>query len=209
VIALHRSTTKRHDTLAFVMWAIVALPLSCTDAWSESTAPTASVSTPSVSTAAGTTATARAAAHRCHSPQATIDACDDAVRWNPQDASLLIAMGDVQMRAQHPADAARAYRHALALAPSTPGIQQKISKADARLAKINARAHTKVTPKAAPLSAATPKADSKAEPTNADAKTAPAKADAKAAPASPPLSAATAPVAVKHFSNADPDTQSH
>jgi len=205
VIALHRSTTKRHGTLAFVMWAIVALPLSCTAAWSESTVPTASVST-----AAGTTATARAAAHRCHSPQATIDACDDAVRWNPQDASLLVAMGDVQMRAQHPADAARAYRHALALAPSTPGIQQKISKADARVAKINARAKTKVTPKAAPLSAATPtKADAKAEPTKADAKAAPAKADAKAAPDSQPLSAASAPVAVKHFSNADPETQSH
>jgi len=150
------------------MWALIALPLSWTAAWSES-----SVSTAAVSTAAETTATARAAAHRCHSPRATIDACDDAVRWNPRDASLLIAMGDVQMRAQRPADAARAYRHALALAPGTPGIQQKISKADARVAAINARAKSKVTPKAAPLSAA------------------------------------TAPVAVKHFSNADPETQSH
>ncbi len=110
-------------------------------------------------------------------------------------------MGDVQMRAQHPADAARAYRHALALAPSTPGIQEKISKADARVAKINARAKTKVTPKDAPLSASIP--------TKADAKAAPATADAKAAPDSPPLRAATAPGAPKHFSNADPETQSH
>jgi len=191
VIAPHRSTTKRHDTPALVMWALIALPLSCTAAWSESTVPTASGTK-----ASGTTATARAAAHRCHSPQATIDACDDAVRWNPQDASLLIAMGDVQMRAQHPADAARAYRHALALAPSTPGIQEKISKADARVAKINARAKTKVTPSAS-------------IPTKADAKAAPATADAKAAPDSPPLRAATAPGAPKHFSNADPETQSH
>ncbi len=108
-------------------------------------------------------------------------------------------MGDVHMRAQRPADAARAYRHALALAPSAPGIQQKISNADARLAKINARAKAKVTLKA----------DAKAAP-----KPQPTESMAKAQPSAPmanasPLSGATAPAAAKHFSNAESETQSH
>ena len=108
-------------------------------------------------------------------------------------------MGDVHMRAQRPADAARAYRHALALAPSAPGIQQKISNADARLAKINARAKAKVTLKA----------DAKAAP-----KPQPTASMAKAQPSAPmanasPLSGATAPAAAKHFSNAESETQSH
>jgi cytochrome c-type biogenesis protein CcmH/NrfG len=157
------------------------LTLSCSTAWSQS----------AVSKAADSALIARAAAHRCHSPHATVDDCDDAVRWNPQDPSILIAMGDVQMRAQHPADADRAYRHALALAPNTPGIQQKITNAEARLAKSNARAKAKVNAK-----------------TDADAKAAPAALSASA-PKAPPQSAATAPAAVKHFSNADPETQSH
>jgi predicted Zn-dependent protease len=140
---------------------------------------------------AGSNAVARAAAHRCHSPHATVDDCDDAVRWNPQDASLLIAMGDVQMRAQRPADADRAYQHALALAPSTPGIEQKIGNAEARLAKIHARAKAKVN-------------------AQTDAKSAPNAPPASASTSkAPPLSAATAQAAVKHFSNADPETQSH
>ncbi len=128
--------------------AIVALALSCTAAWGQPT---------------GAAATAQAAAERCHSPHAGVDACDDAIRWNPRDPGLLVAMGDAQTRAKRYADAARAYRHAAALAPSTPGIQQKISNADALLAK-----------------AKTPAAHS-----------------------------VTMASAVKHFSNADPESQSH
>ena len=78
---------------------------------------------------------AQAAAERCHSQHAGVDACDDAIRWNPRDPGLLVAMGDAQTRAKRYADAARAYRHAAALAPSTPGIQQKISNAESLLAK--------------------------------------------------------------------------
>ena len=33
------------------------------------------------------------------------DACDDAVRWNPSDPALLVALADLELRAQHPADA--------------------------------------------------------------------------------------------------------
>ncbi len=39
------------------------------------------------------------------------------------------------MRAKRYADAARAYRHAAALVPSTTGIQQKITNAETLLAK--------------------------------------------------------------------------
>ena len=198
IAPVDRSTTKRHDARALWRTLLVALPLSCAAAWSQSAVPT-------TASAAGSTATARAAARRCHSVHATIDACDDAVRWNPQDASLLIAMGDVHMRAQHLADAARAYRHAFALAPSTPGLQQKISNVDARLAKINARTKSKVTPKA--VAKLSPKADAKTVPPSAST----SKVQPPAAPTTnpPPLSAATAPAAVKHFSNADPEPQSH
>ncbi len=153
-------------------WALVALPLSCAIAWGQSTGSASSA--------------ARAAARRCHSPHASVDACDDAIRWNPQDSSLLAAMGDAQLRAKHPADAARAYRRAAALAPSTPGIQQKISEADALLAK--AKTKTKTKAKTPPATAAT------------------ATAAASTAAAS---TAAASTAAAKRFSNADPETQSH
>jgi len=126
---------KRDASLAAAKWAFIALPLSCAAAWSESS---------------GSGATAKAAAQRCHAPHATVDVCDDAIRWNPKDSSLLVAMGDAQLRAKHPAEAARAYRHAAALAPNTPGIQQKISDAEAALSK----SRTKTAPPAATAPAA-------------------------------------------------------
>ena len=72
-------------------------------------------------------------------------------------------MGDVEMRSKRAADAARAYRRAATLAPSTPGIQQKISNAEALIAKSKASAGR----------------------------------------------AAAAAAAAKHFSNADPESESH
>ena len=87
------------------------------------------------SASADASESARDAADRCHSRYATVDACDDAVRYNPRDPSLLIAMGDAQMRAKRPGDAARAYQRAAALAPGNTGIQQKIAKAEAIIAK--------------------------------------------------------------------------
>lgn len=64
---------------------------------------------------------------------ANVDACYDAIRWNPRDPALLMALGDALERAKRPADAIRAYRRAAALAPNTPGVAAKISAAEARL----------------------------------------------------------------------------
>ena len=61
------------------------------------------------------------------------DACDDAVRWNPSDPALLIALADLELRAGHPADALRHYRRAADIAPSTHGLNAKIAAADAQL----------------------------------------------------------------------------
>jgi len=61
------------------------------------------------------------------------DACDDAVRWNPSDPALLVALADLELRAGHPADALRHYRRAAELAPSMSGLNAKIAAADAQL----------------------------------------------------------------------------
>ena len=61
-----------------------------------------------------------------------IDACYDALRWKPSDPALLAALGDAEERAQHPADALRAYRRAAAIAPNLPGIGAKINAAEKR-----------------------------------------------------------------------------
>jgi cytochrome c-type biogenesis protein CcmH/NrfG len=107
--------------------ALTALSLSCALAWGQSSAP--ETSNP------GSAAIVHDAVERCNARHATVDACDDAIRWNPRDPSLLVAMGDAQMRAKRPADALRAYQRAAAIAPATPGVQQKISKTEAILAK--------------------------------------------------------------------------
>ena len=111
----------------------------------------------------GTASNAQTAIERCHAPRASVDVCDDAIRWNPHDPSLLVAMGDAQVRARRYADAARAYRRAASLAPGTPGIQQKISNADGLLARSKA----------------------------------------------PAARSTTTASAAKHYSNADPESQSH
>jgi len=79
-------------------------------------------------------ALAHAAAERCRT-RGSLDACDDAIRWNPRDPALLVAMGDAQMRANRAADAVRAYGRAAALAPDMPGIRQKLGAAEELIAK--------------------------------------------------------------------------
>jgi cytochrome c-type biogenesis protein CcmH/NrfG len=69
---------------------------------------------------------------RC-SAHADLDACYDAIRWNPGDAALLVALGDALMRAKRPADAIRSYSRATALAPNMRGVAAKISAAEAKL----------------------------------------------------------------------------
>ncbi len=68
----------------------------------------------------------------CHA-HADLDACYDAIRWNPGDPALLVALGDALVLAQRPVDAIRIYHRAAALAPRMPGITAKIRVAEARL----------------------------------------------------------------------------
>ena len=87
---------------------------------------------------------------RAHSD---IDACYDALRWNPSDPALLDALGDALARANRPADALRTYRRAAALAPGDRSITAKISSMEA-----------KETTKRAPVRAAGEKRYSNAAP---------------------------------------------
>jgi len=68
---------------------------------------------------------------RCHAND--VDACYDAIRWNPGDPALLVALGDALMHAGRAADAIRNYRRAAALAPATRGLTAKINAAEAKL----------------------------------------------------------------------------
>ncbi len=61
-----------------------------------------------------------------------VDACYDALRRHPDDAPLLVALGDALMHAGRPADAVRNYRRAAALAPNMRGLAAKISAAESR-----------------------------------------------------------------------------
>jgi cytochrome c-type biogenesis protein CcmH/NrfG len=64
------------------------------------------------------------------SSQANIDACYDAIRWNPNDPALLVSLGDALVRAKRPQDAIRSYRRAAVLAPGMGGLAAKISAAE-------------------------------------------------------------------------------
>jgi cytochrome c-type biogenesis protein CcmH/NrfG len=68
---------------------------------------------------------------RC-SARADVDACYDAIRRNPSDPALLVALGDALVHANRPTDAIRNYRRAAALAPNTRGLPAKISAAEAK-----------------------------------------------------------------------------
>jgi Flp pilus assembly protein TadD len=72
------------------------------------------------------------------STQSNLEACYDAIRWNPSDPALLMATGDALIRAGRPADAIRNYRRAAQLAPNTHGLAAKITSAEAKLAALNA-----------------------------------------------------------------------
>ncbi len=102
----------------------LAFLLLSTAAWSEAASPSAGN--------AAAAALKRDSAALCHA-HADLDACYDAIRWNPGDPALLVALGDALVLAQRPADAIRNYLRAAALAPSMPGITAKIRVAVARL----------------------------------------------------------------------------
>lgn len=94
--------------------------------------------------------------------QADIDACYDALRWQPSDPALLVGLGDALLRANRPGDALRNYRRAAEIAPATRGLAAKISATDAKLhAKHTARI---LPPEHPPVGEVAPKHYSNAAP---------------------------------------------
>ena len=108
----------------------LAVLLLCAPAWSRAEP------SPAAAKAAAATLKRDSAGCRVH---ADIDACYDALRWNPGDPALLVALGDALMLARRPADAIRNYLRAAELAPDTRGLAAKISAAEAKLASRRAR----------------------------------------------------------------------
>jgi cytochrome c-type biogenesis protein CcmH/NrfG len=70
---------------------------------------------------------------RCSS-QADVEACYNAIRRNPNDPALLVALGDALVRAQRLEDAIRNYRRAVVIAPGMSGVAAKISAAQEKMA---------------------------------------------------------------------------
>jgi cytochrome c-type biogenesis protein CcmH/NrfG len=103
---------------------VLVFTLLCTAAWSQGA--------PSPSATKATEATLKRDTTRCHA-YADTDACYNALRWNPGDPALLVALGDALVRAKRPADALRNYHRAAALAPNIRGLAAKISAAEAKL----------------------------------------------------------------------------
>jgi len=145
--------TRQRGNIDAYGYFVLIFTLLCTAAWSQVA--------PSPSATKATAATLKRDTARCRA-YSDIDACYNAIRWNPRDPALLIALGDALEHAKRPADALRNYHRAAALAPNMPGVAAKIGAAEAKL-----------TPKR---------------------------------PAARPAASA---LAVKHYSNAAPEAQSH
>jgi len=111
---IHRAT---HPVLAYLLASVAVWSMAAPPAAAEEAAATA----------------AQRVHTRCVS-QADVDACNDAIRRNPNDPALLVALADALVRAKRPADAIRHYRRAAALAPHMPGLAAKLSAAEDRLA---------------------------------------------------------------------------
>jgi cytochrome c-type biogenesis protein CcmH/NrfG len=103
----------------------LAFTLVCTAAWPQGS--------PSPAATKATAAALKRDTTRCRA-YSDIDACYNAVRWNPGDPALLVSLGDALLRAKRPADALRNYHRAAALAPNMHGLAAKISAAEAKLA---------------------------------------------------------------------------
>jgi cytochrome c-type biogenesis protein CcmH/NrfG len=107
-------------------------------------------------------ASAQRDAARCLA-QSKVDACDDAIRRNPGDPKLLVALADGLVRAKRPADAIRHYRRAAALAPHFPGLAAKLSAAERQLASEQAavpRRAARAAPRAPAYTNAAPETQS-------------------------------------------------
>lgn len=62
---------------------------------------------------------------------ADVSACDDALKFKPDDVQLLLAKGDALLQANNPADAMTAYRRASQLKPGDEGVKAKLAAAEA------------------------------------------------------------------------------
>jgi cytochrome c-type biogenesis protein CcmH/NrfG len=65
---------------------------------------------------------------------ADVTACDEALKFKPDDEQLLLAKGDALMQSNRPADAAAAYRHAAQFKPSDEAVKTKLAAAEALVA---------------------------------------------------------------------------
>jgi predicted Zn-dependent protease len=61
-------------------------------------------------------------------------ACDDALKFKPDDQQLLLAKGDALMQSNRPADAAATYRDAAQLKPADEAVKTKLAAAEALVA---------------------------------------------------------------------------
>jgi hypothetical protein len=73
----------------------------------------------------------------CHKHR-DLDSCSDAVRWNPGDPALIVALADALARAGRLPESLRDYRRAEALAPDTRGLEAKIKSTEAKLSERHA-----------------------------------------------------------------------
>lgn len=73
-------------------------------------------------------------ATRCHTHK-DLDSCSDAVRWNPGDPALIVALADALARARRLPEALRDYRRAESLEPDMRGLDAKIKAAEAKLSE--------------------------------------------------------------------------
>jgi tetratricopeptide (TPR) repeat protein len=70
----------------------------------------------------------------CHKHR-DLDSCSDAVRWNPGDPALIVALADALARSGRLPEALRDYRRAEALEPDTRGLVAKIKATETRLSE--------------------------------------------------------------------------
>jgi cytochrome c-type biogenesis protein CcmH/NrfG len=110
---------------------LLAVLLPAAVAWSQDTPP--------VAPGRPTAAMLKQDSIRC-SRYLAVDACYNAVRWSPDDAALLVSLGDALMRAKRPEDAVRNYRRAAVLAPGRRGISAKINAAESKASGTRAAA---------------------------------------------------------------------
>ena len=70
----------------------------------------------------------------CHTHR-DLDSCSDAVRWNPGDPALIVALADALARTGRLPEALRDYRRAETLEPGMRGLDAKIKATETRLSE--------------------------------------------------------------------------